>query len=95
MGPSLANSASHGFLHLGYHHPQHAAFSRCLDGIRLHMQGQRDRAPEQSIAALQQMELLFRGVVSQRPLALDREQSILERDLQVFELDTGELDGQT
>ena len=80
------------FLHLGHHHLQHAVFGRCLDGIRLHMQGQRDRATEQPVAALQHMELLVWRVLGQSPLALDREQTVLERNLQVLNLDTRQLD---
>jgi hypothetical protein len=58
-----------GFLRLGYHYLHHAVFGGGLDGICLYMPGQRDRASEQSVAALQDMELLVGGVLSQLSFA--------------------------
>jgi hypothetical protein len=53
------------------------------------MGGQGDRPPEGAVAALDPMEVLLGGVMSEGPLTLDGQQAILQGDLQVVGLDPG------
>src|ERR1022692_3166773 len=79
------------FLCLGHQDLQHAVLRRGFDLVRHNMAGQRDRAAEGAVAALAAVDLLPRGVVCGVPLALDRQQAVLERDIHVAGLDAGEI----
>src|SRR5215211_7132907 len=81
-----------GLLHLGHQDLEHAVVDRGLDPFRDHMGGQGDRPPEGAVAALDPMEVLLGGVMGEVPLTLDGQQAIVQGDLQVVDVDPGQLD---
>src|SRR5690242_3112902 len=95
LGRAGTDLNAHGvrFLRLGHHDPQNAVLRRGLDLVRLHMAGHGDRPAEGAVAALGPVDLLTGGAARWVPLALDRQQAVLELDLQVLGRDTGQFGG--
>src|SRR6266700_1873138 len=75
----------------GHQDLQHAVLHRGLDLVRLDVAGQGDRAAEGAVITLGPVHLLLGGIVREAPLPLDRQQAVLEGDLQVLGLDAGKL----
>ena len=87
-GPSLASAHLDAlgvhFLRLGHHDLQDAVLGRGIDLVGLDMGGQGDRPVERAVAPLGPVDLLSGRVSRGVPLALDCQQAVLERDLQVI-----------
>src|SRR5215203_939013 len=82
-----------GLFGLGDQDAQHPVLHRSLNLVRHDLGGQGDRAAESAGGALDSVVLLLRGLAGELALALDGQQTVLQGDLQVVELDPWQLDG--
>src|SRR5580692_6208906 len=84
-GSADRNVLSAHFGRLGYQDLQNAVVGCGFDRVGHHVAGQGDRPAERAVAALGPVDLLRSRIVGGVPLALDRQQAVLEGDLQVLD----------